>query len=138
MSGLRLRSVESAPNALPQWTVILDDLGRPDAFAVAKVLGVDPVFVDDWNTRGSAPKWACLALFWLTSWGQASVYEKAERDCQLALQLAGALERERDRLLSDLGKPPEPSLLGLPPVWRPPAFPHLNQAAVSKARRRRD
>jgi hypothetical protein len=140
-----LRSVEGAPRSLPQWSQILDDLGSPDVFAVSKVLGVDPVFVDDWNRRGAAPKWACLALFWLTRWGQAMVSEKSERDCQLAMACLSSVERDRDELLAQLGRPPAPPLLASSKVdgWHSGTFRQLEQASKphpwrsSGSRRRR-
>lgn len=112
MAGSVLRSVTSAPVRILPWGDILEDLGSPSCESVARVLDVDPVFVDQWNRHGSAPKWACLALWWLTSYGQAMVYEKAERDCQLAVACCLTAERERDELLAGLGRPPGRSMLG--------------------------
>lgn len=113
-SAAVLRAVTAAPVRILPWLEILEDLGNPSCHAVARVLDVDPVFVDQWNRTGAAPKWACLALWWLTSYGQAMVYEKAERDCKLAVACCLAAEKERDELLGSLGRPPGRSMLSKP------------------------
>jgi hypothetical protein len=112
--GAVLRSVSAAPVRILPWPEILEDLGHPSCESIARALDVDPVFVDQWNRHGTAPKWACLALWWLTSYGQAMVYEKAERDCQLAVACCLAAEKERDELLAQLGRPLGRSMLSRP------------------------
>lgn len=103
MSG-QLRSVDQAPKRVEPWPEIIADLGYPGPRDVARVLGVDVIHVDHWNQSGSAPKWACLALYWLTSWGRAEVHAQAVRDAQLAMQCLRAVERERDALARQLGR----------------------------------
>lgn len=111
MSGLR--SVEQAPSTAA-WPDIVADLGYPGPAVVGRVLGVDPIHVDGWNQTGSAPKWACLALWWLTTWGRAQVHEQAVRDAQLAMQCLRAVEKERDALLIAANRPAGRALLAAP------------------------
>jgi len=81
-------SLGRAPRTLPIWHAILDDLGRPQARQIAKVLGVGVRTVHRWNRAGQAPKAACLALFWLTRWGHSQVHCQATNDAILAAQIA--------------------------------------------------
>lgn len=99
-----LRSIDQAPRVVEPWPRIMEDLGYPGPVAVGRALGVDPIHVDHWNQSGTAPKWACLALYWLTSWGRAEVHAQAVRDAQLAFQCLRAVERERDGLALALGR----------------------------------
>lgn len=112
MTGLR--SIEQAPKRVDAWPDIMEDLGFPGPVAVGRALGVDPIHVDHWNQSGNAPKWACLALYWLTSWGRASVHAQAVRDAQLAMQCLRAVERERDDLARALGRQAGAALLTTP------------------------
>ena len=98
----QLFSIEQAPRNVPPWESILDDLGRPPVHRVARVLGVSRSTVYRWNTDGSGPRVACLALFWLTSWGRSSVHTQATNDAVMAVQLARALNEDRERLAARL------------------------------------
>jgi len=87
-------SIDNAPRTFPIWKLILEDLGHPPPRRIAKVLGVGLSTVYRWNQTGCAPRAACLALFWLTSWGRASVHADAVNDCQVAVGYANALESQ--------------------------------------------
>lgn len=90
----QLFSIEHAPSNLPIWQLILDDLGQPPAVRVARVLGVGVRTVYRWNNAGSAPRMACMALFWLTRWGRSQVHTQATNDALMAVALAKGLERD--------------------------------------------
>jgi hypothetical protein len=60
-----LRTIVIAPAGLPIWPRILDDLGNPPPRRIAKTLGVSVRTVRRWNAAQSAPRSACLALFWM-------------------------------------------------------------------------
>ncbi len=91
---IRFYSIDAAPRTLPIWELILDDLGRPPAPRVARTLGVGASTVYRWNQAGSAPRMACLALFWLTRWGRSEIDCAAVNDCRLATSYAQSLESE--------------------------------------------
>ena len=93
-----LFTIDKAPARLPSWDAVIEDLGRPHAHRVARVLGVGRSTVYRWNAEGSGPRVAVLALFWLTRWGRSLVDTQATNDAVLYSQLAGALEREREQL----------------------------------------
>jgi hypothetical protein len=118
MSGLR--SIQQLPKRHDPWPEIMEDLGFPGPVAVGRALGVDPVHVDHWNQCGHAPKWACLALYSLTSWGRAAIHAQAVHDAQLAMQCLRAVERERDELAAAAGRQP-----GVPMLTRPQDFERL-------------
>lgn len=91
---LQFSSIQRAPGTLPVWQSILADLGDPPAVRVARTLGVGVRTVYRWNAAGSAPRVACLALFWLTTWGRSQVDCHATNDARLAVALARSLEDE--------------------------------------------
>lgn len=95
---LRLHSIDQAPVSLPYWHTIMDDLGRPPAHRVAKVLGIGVRTVYRYHQAGHAPRSVLLALFWLTSWGRNAVYTQAWNDAQVALGYVGALRADIARL----------------------------------------
>lgn len=99
---LRLFSIEHAPRTLPVWDLILDDLGRPPAGRLAIALGVGRSTVCRWTAAGSAPRMACLALFWLTRWGRSEVDCRATNDAMTAVALARSLHEERTTLQGQL------------------------------------
>lgn len=98
MLALRLHCIDQAPRDLPVWESIRNDLGDPPARQIAKALGVGVSTVHRWNATGSAPRMACLALFWLTRWGRSEVHSRAANDAALMSQLASSLERENAEL----------------------------------------
>lgn len=95
---LQLSGLGQVPPTIPVWSLIMEDLAFPDVGSVMRVLGVEAHQVQEWNRTGSAPKWACLALFWLTRWGRSEVHQQATHDAIVAVQCLRAVERERDRL----------------------------------------
>ena len=97
-------SIQQAPVSLPIWQVILNDLGNPPPKRVARVLGLGLRTIYRYNRTGRAPRAACMALFWLTRWGRSQVYTQAVNDCQAAVGYAEALERENQRLNSELAR----------------------------------
>jgi hypothetical protein len=54
---LRLHSIEQAPASLPIWQLILDDLGNPPAYRIARTLGVSLRTAYHWKAtdRGGTP-----------------------------------------------------------------------------------
>lgn len=100
MAGIKLQlhGLGQVPPTVPMWSLIMEDLAFPDVGQVMRVLGVEADVVQEWNRTGRAPKWACLALFWLTRWGRAEVHQQATQDALVAVQCLRAVERERDRL----------------------------------------
>lgn len=99
---IRLQSIEHAPNSLPIWHTVLDDLGRPPVHRIARVLGLSVRTVYRYNQTGEVPRVVLLALFWLTSWGRSAVHTQAWNDAQLALSYVGALRAQVARLEADL------------------------------------
>lgn len=99
---LQLYSLGQVPPTVPMWGLIMEDLAFPDVGAVMRVLGVEADQVNEWNRTGVAPKWACLALFWLTRWGRAEVHQQATHDAIVALQCLRGVERERDAAVQAL------------------------------------
>ncbi|MDC6168335.1 hypothetical protein [Paucibacter sp. XJ19-41] len=76
----------------------MDDLGRPPATRIARVLGVGASTVHRWNSAGHAPRAAQLALFWLTRWGRSAVHTQATNDAILAFSYLESLKSEVQRL----------------------------------------
>ncbi|WP_041929621.1 hypothetical protein [Methylibium petroleiphilum] len=99
---LNLYSIDHAPRALPIWETILEDLGRPPPHRVARVLGVGLSTVYRWNKARSAPRSACLALYWLTRWGRSAVHCAAVNDATAAVGYVNALRRENGELRAQL------------------------------------
>lgn len=95
---LRLFSLDQAPKSLPVWESILEDLGAPAAPRIARALDVGASTVYRWNQTGTAPRMACLALFWLTRWGRSEVDARATNDAVMAVALARSLAEERNAL----------------------------------------
>jgi predicted DNA-binding transcriptional regulator AlpA len=99
---LQLFSIDHAPRALPIWQTLLDDLSNPPPARVARVLGVGVRTVYRWNRAGSAPRSACLALFWLTRWGRSEVHAQAVNDALMAVSYLRSLQDELDRTRLEL------------------------------------
>lgn len=101
---IQLYSIDHAPAGLPIWETILDDLGRPPAHRVAKLLGVGLSTVYRYNQLGRAPRACQLALFWLTRWGRSSVHAQATNDAIVACGYVESLRRQVHELQLDLGR----------------------------------
>lgn len=93
-----LYSLELAPQMLPAWHTVLDDLGWPAAPGVARALGVSRRTIYRWNRRGQAPRAALLALFWMTRWGRSVIHTQAANDAALYFALARSRGEELQRL----------------------------------------
>lgn len=87
----QLFSIEHAPASLPIWHTVMDDLARPPARRVARVLGIGVRTVYRYNKTGSAPRVVLLALFWLTRWGRSAVNVQAVNDATLAVSYVRSL-----------------------------------------------
>ncbi len=88
---MRFFSLDNAPRTLPIWQLILDDLGCPPAYRIARTLGVSERTVYRWNHGGYPPRMALLALFWLTRWGHSEVHTRATNDAILAASYVRSL-----------------------------------------------
>lgn len=96
--NIRLPDLEKMPVSLPYWHTILDDLGRPPPARLARALGISTRSVYRYTKTGYAPRVVNLALFWLTSWGRATVHTHAHNDAVFALGLVDGLRSEIARL----------------------------------------
>jgi len=96
--NIQLSSVENAPRKLPYWDLMLSDLGDPPARRLAKTLGVGESTIYRWNHAHAAPRAAHLALFWLTTWGRASIHTQAVNDAQLACSYVASLRKDIEQL----------------------------------------
>ena len=90
---IQLHSIDHAPHSLPYWRTLMDDLCNPPAHRVAKVLGMSERAIQRYNQTGYAPRVACLAIFWLTSWGRSSVHNQAHNDAVLMVGYVYALKK---------------------------------------------
>lgn len=95
---VQLHSIEQAPSHVPMWHTLMDDLCQPPPARVARVLGLSLRTVQRYNRTGNAPRAACLAVFWLTSWGRNAVHTQAHNDATLLAGYVGSLRRELDEL----------------------------------------
>jgi len=95
---IQFSSIEHAPRNLPVWELILSDLGNPPVARLSRALGVGSSTIYRWNAAGLAPRSAQLALFWLTSWGRASVHAQAVNDAQVACGYVECLRGDVRRL----------------------------------------
>lgn len=120
---LHLYTIDNAPASLPIWQLILDDLGCPPVPRIARTLGVSQRSVYRWNRQGSAPRMACLALFWLTRWGVSRVDAQAVNDARTACGMLACLQQENAQLrqavahlqtLGQYGSANSPLLRGTP------------------------
>lgn len=91
---LVLHSIDQAPRSVPAWHVLMHELCQPPPHRVARVLGVSVRTIKRYNATGKAPRSACLALFWLTSWGRSAVHAQAVNDAMVACSYVEALRRQ--------------------------------------------
>lgn len=99
---MQLYSIEHMPRDIPVWDLIVNDLGRPPPERIARALAVSRSTVFRWQAAHSAPRAACIALFWLTRWGRSAVDAQATRDAQLAVSYARSLAEERLQLIAQV------------------------------------
>lgn len=99
---VQLHSIEQMPSQVPIWHLLMDDLCKPPAARVAKVLGLSLRTVQRYNATGEAPRVVCLAVFWLTRWGRSAVHTQAHNDAQLLASYVDGLRREMATLRSQV------------------------------------
>lgn len=97
-------SIDQAPPTVPAWHAMLEDLSRPPARRVARVLGIGVRTVRRYNATGRAPRSCLLALFWLTRWGRSAVNAQATNDAILAVGYVQALKREILQLEAEVSR----------------------------------
>lgn len=83
---------------LPALREMLANLGNPSSKAIAKALGLSERTVRGYKASGRAPRPVLIALFWVTSWGQARVHVDAHNDARMAYQTAQVFRREVETL----------------------------------------
>ncbi|OYY63393.1 MAG: hypothetical protein B7Y51_06215 [Burkholderiales bacterium 28-67-8] len=91
---LQLHSIEHAPTNVPYWRTLMEDLCNPPAHRVAKVLGMSRRTIQRYNATGYAPRYACLAVFWLTSWGRSAVHTQAHNDAVMMVSYVAGLRSQ--------------------------------------------
>jgi hypothetical protein len=95
---ISLYSIEHAPANVPLWQQLMADLASPPADRVARTLGLSVRTIRRYNATGYAPRCACLAVFWMTSWGRHAVNAQASNDAALAVGYVNSLRTEVDAL----------------------------------------
>jgi hypothetical protein len=97
---IQLHSIEHAPSTVPYWHTLMEDLCNPPADRVARVLGLSRRSIQRYNSSGYAPRCVCLAVFWLTSWGRATVHAQAHNDAVLMVGYVDGLRSQVESLES--------------------------------------
>lgn len=127
------------PKGIPSFSVLLKNLGEPDAETLAASLRVCPSTARRWLKNEEAPFPVLLALFWLTRWGVSVIDADAFNDAIQAIRIARLRESEaaalRARLqqverIADFGSANDP----LPSVGAAPSYPippHLQAPVVA-------
>jgi len=97
------------PKDVPSLTLLLDDIGRPGAKALAKTFRVSERTAKRWIdgdplNGGRAPRAVMLALYWVTRWGQNQVHTKAHNDAVLYAGYVGSLKARVKELENQLAK----------------------------------
>lgn len=94
-----------APKQLPPLGVILDDLiGPKTPESIASHLGVSASTVRRWLSRDALPRYAALALFWETRWGQSIVDCEAVNQARMQEGLNRALKNENASLRARIAR----------------------------------
>ena len=128
------------PRQLPTLAVMLDDIGRPSARALAKALGISERTVYRWMVSGDdVPRLALAAVFWLTRWGQSVIEAQAVNTARDMAGLVSALRTENDALAARCER-----LLALSggfgaancPLWNDPGPRRAGKASGSRTRPR--
>ncbi len=83
-----------APRHLPDIGLILEDLRRPGAPAIARHLGVTENTVYRWQRGEPLPRPAHLALFWETTYGRSVQHCEAVNRAAALHGLCECLKRE--------------------------------------------
>lgn len=83
------------PTQLPPLSMMLADLGGPDARAIGRALDVSARTARRWIAADHAPRGAMLALFWLTRWGRSQLDARLTSEAQGLAALVASLKRAR-------------------------------------------
>lgn len=86
------------PREMPAFREMLANIGNPSSKAIAKALGLSERTVRSYRASGHAPRPVMLALFWVTSWGQARAHIDAHNDARMAQQSAVIYRHEAEKL----------------------------------------
>lgn len=81
------------PRRLPTLADMIRDLSATPE-QIAKALHVNPSTVYRWISQDNVPRPACLALYWMTRWGQSEIDAEWWNRANIYEGLAKALERE--------------------------------------------
>lgn len=92
------------PRDLPSLAMILDDLGRPTPAAWGRAIGVSERTAWRWQAAGSAPRPACLALYWLTRWGWSAIESEALYAVDLLRTVQRTSQAEIASLRAEIGR----------------------------------
>lgn len=90
------------PKQLPPLGQMLANIGHPSAAELAQALGISARTARGWMAANAAPRPACIALFWLTTWGQSAVQAEAVNLMQMHAAMSRAARIEADTLRAQL------------------------------------
>jgi hypothetical protein len=90
------------PEYLPPLSVLLADIGNPNARRLALALNVTPRTAQRWISADDAPRPVLLALFWITRYGRSAVNARAENDAQVYRAMLVEHRRETERRTRDV------------------------------------
>jgi hypothetical protein len=123
--------LDRVPTRLPGLPTLLEDLGGPDAEALAAALQVHATTVRRWLRKEiETPYVVRIALFWLTRWGVSSIEANAHNDALQSARVAALRELEASELreqlakvvkLADFGSANDPAQ-PITPRWQGPAY----------------
>jgi hypothetical protein len=108
-----------APQTLPSFAAISEDLRLVKPQVLAKHLGVSERSIFNWKSQNNAPRAVQLALFWETTWGHSVLNCDLDNTVSRFKQLANALQYDNNTLrkrieylerLSDFGAANQPFL----------------------------
>lgn len=92
------------PTQLPSLGQMLADIGNPSAAELARALGISDRTARGWITANSAPRPACIALFWLTKWGQSAINAETVNLMQMHAAMASAYRAEAETLRAQIAE----------------------------------
>jgi hypothetical protein len=83
------------PTAMPEFALILEDIGNPTAEHLAYVFQVHAQTARRWIRENQAPQSIMLSLFWITRWGMSVAHADAHND---AVRLAGLARASQEHV----------------------------------------
>lgn len=92
------------PKQLPSLGQMLADIGNPSAAELARALGVSDRTTRGWIAANSAPRPACIAIFWLTTWGRSAIDAEAVNLMQMHAAMATAYRAEAETLRAQMAE----------------------------------